>query len=52
MTQQTFQINERIINRNIKEGIPDLRIEAWDKDPIFNNLVGSTIADAQEYFQI
>jgi len=52
MTQQTFQINGRIIDRNTKKGIPDLQIEAWDKDLIFNDLVGNAITDAQGYFQI
>ena len=46
MTQQTFQINGCIIDRNTKKGIPDLQIEAWDKDLIFNDLVGNgAIAD-------
>lgn len=52
MAQQTYQINGRIIDRNTKKGIPDLQIEAWDKDLIFNDLVGSAITDTQGYFQI
>jgi hypothetical protein len=47
MTQQTFQINGRLIDRNTKKGVPDLQIEAWDKDLIFDDLVGSAITDTQ-----
>ena len=52
MTQQTFQINGRIIDRTTKKGIPDLQIEAWDKDLIFDDLVGSAITDVEGYFRI
>lgn len=52
MTQQTFQVNGRIIDRNSQKGIPNLQIEAWDKDLIFDDLVGSTITDAEGYFRI
>lgn len=52
MTQQTFQINGRIIDRNTNKGVSKLQIEAWDKDLIFDDLVGSAITDAEGYFQI
>ncbi|MBD2254376.1 hypothetical protein [Nostoc parmelioides] len=52
MTPQTFQINGRIIDRSTKKGVANLQIEAWDKDLIFNDLVGSTTTDAEVHFQI
>ena len=52
MTQNTFHINGRIINQENQQGIMGLRVEAWDKDLIFNDLVGNAITDAKGIFHI
>ena len=52
MTNRTFQIIGRIINREMRQGVPQLRVEAWDKDLIFNDLVGAAITDENGSFCI
>ncbi|MEG4576203.1 neuraminidase-like domain-containing protein [Microcoleus sp. N3A4] len=52
MSQKKFHISGRVINRQFHIGIPSLRIEAWDKDLIFNDLVGNVVTDEQGNFQI
>jgi hypothetical protein len=47
-----FRISGRVIDRKSQQGVSDLRIEAWDKDLIFNDLVGSAVTDEQGAFQI
>ncbi len=50
--EKTFRINGRVVNRIHRRGVEDLRVEAWDKDLIFNDLLGSANTDAQGKFQI
>jgi hypothetical protein len=52
MPPTTFHISGRTIHHQTRQGIPNLRVEAWDKDLIFNDLVGSAITDEQGRFQI
>lgn len=52
MTNRTFQVNGRIINRETRQGVPRFRVEVWDKDFIFNDLVGSAITDEDGGFCI
>ena len=49
---KTFQIYGRIIDRETQEGLAGLRVEAWDKDLICNDLVGSAITDDQGAFKV
>ena len=49
---QTFRINGRVIDGATRQGIAALRVEAWDKDLISNDLVGSSVTDQQGAFQI
>lgn len=41
--QKKYHITGRIIGRQTGNGLPGLRLEAWDKDCQYNDLVGSAI---------
>jgi hypothetical protein len=51
MAEIKFRITGRVINLE-GQGISGLRIEAWDKDLIFNDFVGNAITDESGHFQI
>lgn len=48
----TFRISGALIDSKTQCGLSGLIIEAWDKDFIYPDLVGSTITDGQGRFQI
>jgi hypothetical protein len=48
----TYRILGRVINEQTNQGIGNLRVEAWDKDLIFDDLVGSTTTNEQGAFRI
>ena len=48
----TFRIFGHVIDGKTHLGVAGLRVEAWDKDLICNDLVGSTITDEQGNFRI
>jgi outer membrane protein assembly factor BamB len=49
---EKYLILGRVISRISQKGVPNLRVEAWDKDLIVNDLVGSAVTDANGAFRI
>ncbi len=50
--EKTLKVSGRVIDRATRNGVANVRVEAWDKDMFFNDLVGSTVTDAQGAFEI
>jgi hypothetical protein len=47
-----FRIVGRVVDRRTKEGVRGVRVEAWDKDIKYNDLLGSTSTNDRGYFVI
>jgi outer membrane protein assembly factor BamB len=52
MAKENYLILGRVISRVSKQGVPNLRVEAWDKDLIVDDLVGSGVTDGGGAFRI
>ncbi len=52
MAKEKYLILGRVISRTSQQGVPNLRVEAWDKDQIVNDLVGNAVTDADGAFRI
>ena len=51
-TNNTYYIFGHVIDPNIKQGLPDLRVEVWDRDIYYDVLVGQCTTDEEGYFYI
>ncbi len=52
MANEIYEITGRVIDGTTKEGVVNLRVEAWDQDIKYNDLLGSTITNADGGFNI
>ncbi len=52
MNTNEFKITGRTVDSQTNAGIPGIHIEAWDKDLIFDDLVGSAATDAEGRFDL
>ena len=48
----SYRIDGQVLNRATRQGFVGVRVEAWDKDLVFNDLLGSAITDGEGRFQI
>ncbi len=51
MQNQNYKISGQLVNKANKP-LPNLRIEAWDKDLLFDDFVGESISDSDGRFEI
>ena len=49
---ETFRVIGQVIDRKSQSEVAELRVEAWDKDLIVNDLVGSAVTDEHGDFLI
>lgn len=46
MSQPTFQITGHILHSHNKDGLSGLKVEAWNRDLLFDDLVSTSRTDA------
>ncbi len=47
-----YRILGKVIERSTRQGVPGLRVETWDKDFVFSDLVGSAITRKDGSFEL
>ncbi|NJO80720.1 MAG: hypothetical protein HC827_20940, partial [Cyanobacteria bacterium RM1_2_2] len=50
--KRKYRIFGMVIDHQTRKELAGLRIEAWDKDPLFDDLLGTAISTDQGLFQI
>jgi hypothetical protein len=50
--KKVFKINGLVVDSESRRGVEGLRVEAWDKDRIVDDMVGSAVTDVDGRFQI
>ena len=51
MTEKTFHISGKVKNLE-NQGVPDLRVEAWDKDLFIDDFVAEAVTDPDGRFHM
>ncbi len=49
-SSKKFRIRGRVIDRWSRRGVAKVRVEAWDKDPFFTDLLGSAVTNERGTF--
>ncbi len=49
---KSYRITGQVIDKTSHQGLPGLRVEAWDKGRQYNDLVGSAVTDEKGGFQM
>lgn len=49
---KVYKITGKVVRSDTREGIKGLRVEAWDKDLLVNDLIGSAITGERGVFRI
>lgn len=52
MITRMFSIIGKVLDRKTRRGAAGLRVEAWDKDRLYDDQVGSAVTDPQGVFRI
>lgn len=47
-----YRVRGRVVDRSSGDGVPAIRVEAWDKDAFYDDLVGGDRSDASGAFEI